>query len=174
MAIVCMTYKMPVNVTGQASEPVMTMTPDNVTDGRAANMSLNLKGEFGWSAWFEGQVLAAYYYGFLVAALIDPAIHGMLANWAPISERSQLSAFEYSGIGVAGILTFLLSGFLCEIPADNGWPFVFYFYGAATLAFVVVWLRFARDRPEQHPNITDKELQFILSGRPHVSRHKKV
>ena len=77
-------------------------------------------------------------------------------------------------MSVGGILTFLISAFLCKIPLDNGWPFVFYFYGGISLVFTVVWLFFARDSPEEHPTITVSELKSISSDRSKNGHTDKV
>ncbi|KAL8591390.1 hypothetical protein ACOMHN_022197 [Nucella lapillus] len=106
--------------------------------------------------------------------LIDPAIYSLWSQWAPVSERGQLTAVDYSGIGVAGILTFLISAFLCKIPVDNGWPFVFYFYGSLSLAFTLLWCCLARDSPETHSSITDSELRYITQHRSEILHSDKM
>ncbi|XP_076468990.1 sialin-like [Babylonia areolata] len=97
--------------------------------------------------------------------LIDPAVLTLWSHWAPAPERGQLSAVEYSGLSVGGMLTFLVSALLCQVPVDNGWPFVFYFYGCQNLMLAALWCYLARDSPEAHPAVTDGELSYILAHR---------
>nr|KAG5700813.1 hypothetical protein BaRGS_024199 [Batillaria attramentaria] len=234
MALVCMTHKGDADVISNAvnGPAIVNVTQDNGSsfEPSAGYRNLNVtqdKAEFLWTSSFEGHVLSAYYYGFLVTVLlagyvdralgsrrtialalglgglvnlltppltrrhryclvalrvlagcangvIDPAMHTLWANWAPVAERGQLTAVEYAGNGVGGILTFLISGFLCKIPVDNGWPFVFYFYGTVSVLYVLVWLVFVRDRPEDHPTITPAELSYVMHGRSHVMHRGKV
>ncbi|XP_070191593.1 sialin-like [Littorina saxatilis] len=225
MAIVCMTNKETDVVTPLTS--LNDTGVGNVTEvyDDTNKQTRSLGSEFRWSSSFEGHVLVAYYYGFLLTimiagyvdrslgsvrtiavgmagggvvnlltplltrqhpyllvtlrvlagcanGLIDPAMHTLWSNWAPVSERGQLTAVEYAGNGFGGIMTFLVSALLCKIPVDRGWPFVFYFYGVVSLLFTLLWLLLARNSPETHPAITKTELSFIITGRSKLSDTK--
>ena len=63
---------------------------------------------------------------------VDPAIQALWARWAPKFEKAKLTTCSYSGLSLAGIVTFYISGHLCGIDADNGWTFIFYFFGEFT------------------------------------------
>ncbi|KAJ8321740.1 hypothetical protein KUTeg_000211 [Tegillarca granosa] len=53
----------------------------------------------------------------------------LLGRWVPIQERSRLSALSYSGIEMGILVTYAISGFLCEHGFDGGWPSIFYIHG---------------------------------------------
>jgi hypothetical protein len=73
--------------------------------------------------------------------VVDPCIQALWARWAPKNEKAQLTTCSYTGLSIAGILTFYISGQLCGIHVDNGWPFIFYFFGQFTpvLSQVVIY-----------------------------------
>ncbi|GFR83760.1 vesicular glutamate transporter 2 [Elysia marginata] len=57
-----------------------------------------------------------------------PVIGDSLAWWAPQGEKLMMVSLTFAGINIGSILTTFLSGFLCAIPVDNGWPFIFYVF----------------------------------------------
>ncbi|XP_059171656.1 sialin-like [Physella acuta] len=105
--------------------------------------------------------------------LIDPAVQSLWAAWAPRSEIASLTAVEYAGVSMGGILTFLISGILCQISVDRGWPLVFYFYGTTSALWVVLWLTIIADHPQAHPKISPEELKFITAGTQDSTHLKK-
>ena len=36
---------------------------------------------------------------------------------------------DLTGFNVGGTVSTFVSGFLCDVPLDNGWPFIFYTFG---------------------------------------------
>jgi len=60
-----------------------------------------------------------------------------------------------------------LSGLLCEIQWDNGWPLAFYVPGAIAAVWFVFWTLLVFDGPDVHPRISAEEKHYILktSGR---------
>ncbi|XP_067649835.1 sialin-like [Haliotis asinina] len=95
---------------------------------------------------------------------VDPAIQGLWAKWAPKYEKSQLTTTSFSGVAIAGILTFFISGFLCDIDLDNGWPFTFYVFGGYAFFVLIPWIFAVYDTPDSHPRISEKERSIIYSG----------
>ncbi|KAH9499246.1 hypothetical protein Btru_004527 [Bulinus truncatus] len=95
--------------------------------------------------------------------MIDPPVQILWSVWAPKSEMAYLSAVEYAGVSIGGIMTFLVSGLLCQIPVNNGWPFVFYFYGCVNIVWLLLWLMLVYNRPSEHPRISKSELMYISS-----------
>ncbi|KAK7486105.1 hypothetical protein BaRGS_00022714 [Batillaria attramentaria] len=54
-------------------------------------------------------------------------------------------------------------GYQCGcVPVDEGWPFIFYVYGAASLLWVFLWQLLVHDTPEQHSRISDKERNLLV------------
>ncbi|KAK6165948.1 hypothetical protein SNE40_022752 [Patella caerulea] len=106
----------------------------------------------------------------LVMGAVDPAIQSLWSKWAPMYEKSQLTACSYSGLSIAGITTFLVSGYLCTIQLDNGWPFIFYVFGGFSLLLVFPWLYLVYDSPEQHPRIKMEEIKYINQGKSNSTK----
>ncbi|ESO82092.1 hypothetical protein LOTGIDRAFT_135330, partial [Lottia gigantea] len=109
----------------------------------------------------------------LVMGAVDPAIQALWSQWAPKYEKTQLTALSYSGLSIAGITTFLVSGYLCTIPLDHGWPFIFYVFGGFALLLVFPWLYFVYDSPDVHPRIEMGEIKHTHNGKT-TSSNKKI
>jgi len=92
-----------------------------------------------------------------------PVAQAMMARWVPKSERSKIGAFVYSGTQFGTVLAYPLSGYLCSIPWDNGWPLAFYVPGVLAAVWFVFWLFLVYNGPEVHPRISEEEKLFILS-----------
>ncbi|XP_046579538.1 uncharacterized transporter slc-17.2-like [Haliotis rubra] len=66
--------------------------------------------------------------GFAVNSVLPVSVDVWL-YWAPIQEKAQLITYTFTGYNIANIVTFFICGYLCLIPIDNGWPFIFYVFG---------------------------------------------
>ncbi|XP_071110049.1 uncharacterized transporter slc-17.2-like [Haliotis cracherodii] len=106
--------------------------------------------------------------------LIVPATQDLWAQWAPVQDKPQLLAFTYAGYNIANIITFAASGYLCTIPIDNGWPFIFYVFGGLAVLWSGLWLLTVHETPESHPAISQQELQHIARHRQGVDAGKKA
>lgn len=93
--------------------------------------------------------------------LSPPCLYTSIARWVPISERSRVAAFLATGMYVGIILAFPLAVW---IMTRFGWPWVFYLFGAAGLLWSVVWYLLVTNNPEDHPRISQEEIQLILQG----------
>ncbi|XP_067659141.1 uncharacterized transporter slc-17.2-like isoform X2 [Haliotis asinina] len=100
--------------------------------------------------------------------MVLPSSLDIWLYWSPAAEKAQMVAYTFAGFNIANAITFLLCGFLCLIPIDNGWPFIFYVFGGCTLLWCPLWLAVAQDQPEQHPSISHKEKSYILEHRTNV------
>ena len=89
----------------------------------------------------------------------------MMAWWSPVSEKVLLNSFGSSGLGAAAVLGTLIAGLACDIPLDNGWPFMYYIFGGIMTIFVLMWFVMSSKTPDEHPFISYDERQFIVSHR---------
>ncbi|KAG8310786.1 hypothetical protein J6590_057455 [Homalodisca vitripennis] len=87
-----------------------------------------------------------------------PAAHALWARWAPLQERSFLVGLSLCGTPVGTVLGLQMSGVLGSIL---GWRAIFYITGLLSLVWSIVWLLVIKDRPEDDPNISPEELQYI-------------
>lgn len=95
-------------------------------------------------------------------AAIFPGIFVMAVGWVPVQERALAMAMNESGAMVGTILLFFASGFLVE---QYTWTSMFYFPAISALIASIVFFLFTRNKPEDHPLISEKEIAFIR-GKP--------
>ncbi|VDI33076.1 MFS transporter, ACS family, solute carrier family 17 (sodium-dependent inorganic phosphate [Mytilus galloprovincialis] len=101
----------------------------------------------------------------LASGGIMPCIMQILSKWTPLFEKSQIIATAMAGQIMGNVVTFVFSGLMCSIPYQNGWPFIFYIFGALNLLIMLVWVKVVYDHPEDHPNMTKAEVDYITRGR---------
>lgn len=94
-------------------------------------------------------------------AVIYPGTNRFVARWFPVQERGIANGWIFAGVGVGSILSPLL---LTRIIAHHGWRASFWF--SALVGFVAgsAWYVIARDRPQDHPYISSKEVTHIEQG----------
>ncbi|CAG5131748.1 unnamed protein product, partial [Candidula unifasciata] len=93
-----------------------------------------------------------------------------IAWWAPQDEKLTMVALTFTGVNIGSILASVLSGYLCLVPLDNGWPFVFYTFGFISLIWCLCWYLLISEKPEEHPYISEKEKQYIIAHRSGLSQ----
>jgi MFS family permease len=91
-----------------------------------------------------------------------PTTVAVLARWVPRTERASVNGVVTSASNWAPVLFLPFAAYLVH---TYGWPSTFYVFAAIGLAWAVVWLVVARDRPEDHPSVGSAELARILEGR---------
>lgn len=87
----------------------------------------------------------------------------MVSKWVPSVERSTIGAFVLAGSLFGTIISFPLSGWLCDMEFDNGWPLSFYVPGGIGLFWFVGWVFLVYDNPAVHPRINEHEKNYILA-----------
>ncbi|XP_076439466.1 putative transporter slc-17.2 isoform X2 [Babylonia areolata] len=108
-----------------------------------------------------------------VVAMVLPLTHEIFSWWAPNSEKVIIVSIASSGSNTWGILTSFTSGFLCAIPVDNGWPFIFYTHGSFGVLWCLVWYFTGSVKPEDHPYISENEKQYIADTRHAMDKNQK-
>ncbi|CAG9833054.1 unnamed protein product [Diabrotica balteata] len=93
-----------------------------------------------------------------------PSMHAMLARWIPPLERSKFAAYVYAGTNFGTILSLPISGWLCSLKLDNGWPLSFYIFGVLGIVWYLFWILLIYDTPMSHPRIDPQEKAFILAS----------
>jgi len=71
---------------------------------------------------------------------------------------------SYAGLQLGTILGLPIAGVLCASDLWGGWPSVFYIFGAVGVAWFIIWMMFTYDKPANHPRISVKEKEYILSS----------
>ncbi|RUS71099.1 hypothetical protein EGW08_021145, partial [Elysia chlorotica] len=100
----------------------------------------------------------------LFSGSVTPSFQALWGRWAPPQERTRLAGFAYSGGYLGSIITFSLSGVLCDHGLDGGWPSVFYILGGSSLLWTLVWYIVVYDSPSSHPSISYQEKDYITSS----------
>ena len=59
------------------------------------------------------------------------------------------------------VVSLPLTGALCEIELDNGWPWAFYIPGIIGVIWYLAWIFLVFDNPGVHPRISEKEKKYI-------------
>ncbi|CAH1773654.1 unnamed protein product [Owenia fusiformis] len=103
-----------------------------------------------------------------------PVFHAFWSRWAPLYERSFLILFSTSGAGLGSLIVMGTSGLLCQYGFDGGWPSIFYIYGGLSFLWLLCWVFFIYDSPQQHPRISPEEMKHIEDGIPQVKRNLSV
>ncbi|KAK3800393.1 hypothetical protein RRG08_052776 [Elysia crispata] len=94
-----------------------------------------------------------------------PIIGEVLPHWTPVSERITATFIVFAGYSFGPTISVLINGFLCSIPIDNGWPFIFYVSGLAYFLYAAAWNVLGSEWPETHRFVSASEKSHILSTR---------
>ena len=85
------------------------------------------------------------------------------AEWFPQKERAMAQGFFNAGASIGAILAPIL---IAVIYAAVGWKWTFVAIGVLAPLWVIPWLIVNKKGPKEHPWITDKERDYIISGQP--------
>lgn len=97
-----------------------------------------------------------------------PAVNIVVVNWFPPAERSKFISIIMAGANLGNVTCMVVAGWLCELGWLGGWPAPFYVVGVAGLVWTALWFCLVHATPEEHPQITHKELHYILGGSKRV------
>ncbi|XP_071038084.1 putative inorganic phosphate cotransporter isoform X1 [Parasteatoda tepidariorum] len=121
-----------------------------------------------------GALIAARFIQGLGQAATWPAMNTLIGRWVPTMERSRVSAIVYTGCTVGVVVSFAVSGVLCDSDFLGGWPSVFYVFGAIGCIWYLFWHFLIYERPEDHPRITKAELALIKKGQSEIIQKELV
>ncbi|CAD6998440.1 sialin [Ceratitis capitata] len=109
-----------------------------------------------------------HYAGLIVMRVLEgmgggatfPAMHCMIAAWAPPNERSVMSTIIYVGTSFGTAISILLAGVL---SSKWGWESVFYWMGGLSAVWMSLWMFLIQDNPNKQRFISPEERQMITS-----------
>ncbi|XP_046451173.1 putative inorganic phosphate cotransporter [Daphnia pulex] len=93
-----------------------------------------------------------------------PAANSMVSKWVPTFERTTIGAFVLAGTQFGTVIIMPLSGWLCSLEFDNGWPLAFYVPGIIGVIWFTLWVFLVFDSPSVHPRIAEDEKRYILAS----------
>lgn len=85
------------------------------------------------------------------------------AEWFPTKERALAQGLFNASTSVGSILAPIVISFLY---LAFGWKATFAVVGSLAVLWIIPWLWVNKKGPKEHPWITDKERDYILSGQP--------
>ena len=97
----------------------------------------------------------------LFQGMIYSSLYAIWSKWAPPHERSVLTAISNAGSTSGTVLTMAVSGLIAHYL---NWDWVFYFFGMFAALWCIFWFAFITDSPKDHPNISIKERDYIMSS----------
>jgi sugar phosphate permease len=92
-----------------------------------------------------------------------PGATRAFSRWLPSTERGFAQGITHSGARAAGALTPAL---VAWIMVSWGWRAAFVAFGLMGFVWGAVWYWYYRDRPDQHPGMSDAELAVIHGTGP--------
>jgi MFS transporter, ACS family, glucarate transporter len=95
-----------------------------------------------------------------------PAINRAVVSWIPLNERGIVTGINFSGSRLGAAFAMPL---LSVIILDWGWQNTFYLLGGIGIVFAIIWFLLFKDKPEEHPFLSVKEKDFIISNRQAIT-----
>ncbi|KAH7549936.1 hypothetical protein JRO89_XS13G0107800 [Xanthoceras sorbifolium] len=89
-----------------------------------------------------------------------PSMNNMVARWFPQTERARAVGIAMAGFTSGNAIGLMLSPILMSQAGVFG-PFVI--FGLSGFLWVLVWLSATSSTPDQHPQISKYELEYILN-----------
>ncbi len=83
------------------------------------------------------------------------------AEWFPTQERAFAQGLFNSGAAIGGIVAIPLIAFMTMFFS---WQMIFIVVGLVGLLWLIPWFLIVKGPPKYHPNITEEEKQYILTG----------
>jgi MFS family permease len=90
-----------------------------------------------------------------------PAAARVFSRWIPVEERGRVQGIFFAGAHFAGGVTPALIALLL---AWLSWRWIFVAFGAVGIVWAIVWRRWFRDEPRDHPSVNFAE-RTLIEGR---------
>ncbi|KPM11659.1 sialin-like protein 7 [Sarcoptes scabiei] len=92
---------------------------------------------------------------------ISPALFQLLSYWMPHNELGLAFGLIAASGYVGAVITMPICAILSAWKIVGGWPFVYYAFGSYGILVFLACLFSIHDHPEQHPSISEVELEHI-------------
>jgi len=127
-----------------------------------------------WSAWTMLTGAAFSYAQMLVTRFLFgvgeagawPSVARTFSRWIPLRERGRVQGLFFCGAHLAGGLTPML---VVALTAIVQWRFIFVIFGCVGIVWSLVWFRWFRNEPSEHPSVNAAEAAEIAANRGPVA-----
>jgi MFS family permease len=87
-----------------------------------------------------------------------PANSSIVAQWMPKKESGLAQGLCLMGVPIGIVVTMPLSVWIMQTWS---WQNIFYTFAFIAPFWVLLWLKFGKNKPEQHPTISKAEIEYI-------------
>ena len=156
-------FQVPAGIWGDRRGPRVVLTVAALSWGVATILTGLVPGKLitGSAAAFVSLLVLRFLLGIGEAATYPVAARAV-ANWMPVGEHAFSNAVVIAGATAGSAFTPPLVAYLMK---NLGWRESFYLTSAFSFAIALVWWVKARDRPDQHSEVSARELAVIQAGR---------
>eukprot|EP00250_Pteridium_aquilinum_P002103 c12306_g2_i1 orf=290-1948(-) len=103
----------------------------------------------------------------LAEGVAMPCMNNMVSRWFPRSERARAIGLTMAGFHLGSVVGLLATP---VIMAAWGVSMPFIAFGLTGALWLLFWICFVSNDPEDHPNIEEAELQYIQQNRVPISK----
>jgi ACS family glucarate transporter-like MFS transporter len=104
-------------------------------------------------------------------SVVYPASNCLVARWIPGPERGIANGWIFAGVGAgAGVAPPLIT----YIVIHYGWRWSFWASAVLGVGVGMVWYWLCRDRPRDHPRVSEAENRHIAAGLGPPASHRSV
>ncbi len=102
-----------------------------------------------------------------------PAMSSMVAKWIPKKEAGLAQGLCLIGVPLGITLTMPLAAWIIQ---RWSWHVVFWSFAFIAPIWILIWLKFGKDKPELHPSLSKEELAYIKAdqGGPKESADQAI
>jgi MFS family permease len=124
----------------------------------------------GWAWGFASMVVTRFLFGAGEAGCF-PNLTKALSAWLPTHERTRAQALMWMGARWGGASAPLL---VVVVMAFMGWRTAFLVFGLLGVVWAIVFFRWYRDHPRDHPGVNAAELELLRGNEANVCGHGDV
>ncbi|EFX89865.1 hypothetical protein DAPPUDRAFT_309475 [Daphnia pulex] len=103
-----------------------------------------------------------------ICFMLSPVLP-LLRRWTTAKEQGLLVGLAFAGAALANAATYPMAGLMCKY---SGWRSIFYFAGGCGILWGLAAIFIIYDKPGQHPRVSIKEKQYLLSTQVESSSKK--
>ena len=100
-----------------------------------------------------------------------PGCASAISRWFPFSERGRAQAVILVGSRLGGAFA---PAIVIALMGTMDWRHVYWVFAGLGVVWALVWTRWYRNAPEEHPAVSPRELALIQAGRTGAVEHTAV